>query len=130
MRKTMEQWMDDPLIEKVSRVIYAAIREWCTATGQPIDNDSNTGEWVCLPLNYQNHVKRVVATYFDSMKVPTAKELHDDCLNVAVKGGWLHGEFNRKRKTHPDILPWQELSFVQRQKDYIFAALLRSYLEG
>jgi len=38
--------------------------------------------------------------------------------------GWVYGpEYNREKKTHPDLIPYAELTQLERDKDAVFIAL-------
>lgn len=125
-KKSIGEWMNDPLAEKIAQVAYAAIQEWCVVTKQEFNVP-----WAHLSPDYQNHIKVVVARAFTAMEVPTAKELHARCLAEGINAGWTHGDHvDRKKKTHPDILPWEKLSFDQRMKDFLFSNILRAFIEG
>lgn len=126
MRKTTKDWVDDPLIEKIAAVCYAAIREWCIQTKQPIDYP-----WENLSPAYRTHVKIVVARCFADMTVPSGKVLHQRCMKEGMDGGWTYGEVvDKAKKRHPDILPWEKLSMEQRIKEHIFSAVIKSFFEG
>lgn len=116
----------DVTVEAMARVVYAAIREWCIITHQPVDYT-----WADLPVKYKNHLINAVSEAFHNMKTPTGKQLHETCLKQALEGGWKYGEkVDRPNRVHPDILPWEKLSFNQRMKDHLFSVIIRAFLEG
>lgn len=124
--RTIEQWMEDPLIDKIACVAYTAIRTWCIRTKQEV-----SPEWTDLPDDYADHIKIVVARAFADMKTPSAKQLHERCLKDGKTAGWGYGaQVDREKKLHPDILPWEQMTMDQRMKDHIFSAVIRAFLEG
>jgi hypothetical protein len=41
-----------------------------------------------------------------------------------LKMGWVYGpEYSREQKTHPDLVPYDELEPRERDKDAVFVAL-------
>lgn len=125
-RKTVEEWVDDPLIEKIARVSYAAMREWCIVTNQEI-----AGPWDKLSIHHHEHLKIIVARAFVNMKVPTAKELHDRCYEDGMEAGWTQADkIDLRNKQHPDVVPWAMMSTDQRMKDFLMSSILRAFLEG
>lgn len=125
MAKSLEDWQKDPLVEKVARVAYAAIREWCLITSQPI-----AGPWGQLSNAHHGHVNKVIAKCFYDLKVPSGKELHETCLTDGIASGWVYGDYNPAARVHPDILPWNKLSTDQRMKDIIMSNIIKAFLEG
>lgn len=126
MSKTVEQWLEDPLTERIARVFYAAVREWNDITRQPIGN-----AWPVLNKAKKDHLKIVVARALMTMKIPSAKELHERCFEDAVAAGWRYGPHeDRQNKLHPDIVPWSQLSFESRMKEYIIASIMSAFIEG
>lgn len=52
------------------------------------------------------------------------KELHDDWVLAYEKMGWVYGEkYSRENKTHPDMVPYEALNNLERDKDAVFVAL-------
>lgn len=126
MRKTLEEWLRDPLVNNIARVAYSAIREWCIASGQEY-----TDVWDNLPPKYQDHVRLVVARAFFTMEVPRPRQLHEACLEEGIANGWTYGEkVDREKKQHPDISPWIKLSMDQRIKEHLMSAIIGAFLEG
>lgn len=56
----------------------------------------------------------------------TAEEIHAKWVEYKTAEGWVYGEVkDSEAKTHPCLLPWNELPEVEREKDYIFKAVVR-----
>lgn len=124
--RAVEDWMEDPLIDKIAGVAYTAINHWNIRTQQTFDHP-----WDILPQDYRDHIKLVVARAFAEMKTPTAKQLHERCYEDGLASGWTYGaEMDRKNKRHPDVQPWAKLSPDQRMKDHIMSGIIRAFLEG
>jgi RyR domain len=52
------------------------------------------------------------------------KRLHDDWVDAYMKMGWVFGkERDPVAKTHPDMVPYEDLGHLERDKDAVFVAL-------
>jgi hypothetical protein len=52
------------------------------------------------------------------------EELHDDWVRAYEDMGWRYGPVRDKdAKTHPDMVPFDELGFREQIKDAVFVAL-------
>ena len=126
MQKTFEQWKTDKIVLNVARVAHAANREWCRIHG-----DFSILEWDKAPIWQTSSIIDAVARCFFNMEVPTPKESHQLWVERRRVDGWGYGPVkDGKHKLHPNMIPWEELPSEQRQKDYVFCALIKSFLEG
>ena len=56
--------------------------------------------------------------------VKTAEELHSDWVIAYEKMGWVYGPVrSTEHKTHPDMVPYNELPTLERDKDDVFVGL-------
>jgi len=52
------------------------------------------------------------------------EELHDDWVKAYEKNGWRYGPVrDREKRTHPDMVPYDDLGQLERDKDSVFVAL-------
>jgi len=67
----------------------------------------------------------IVKRYLAMERLPTPEEAHNSWMKSYFEMGWKYGE---KRdpvlKTHPDLVPYNELPKDERDKDAIFLALV------
>ena len=55
---------------------------------------------------------------------------HEQWLAEKEKEGWVYGEVkDEEEKTHPCMVPFEELPVKQQAKDFIFRAVVHSCLE-
>ena len=65
----------------------------------------------------------------------TQEQSHESWMKEKLDSGWVYGEVKDPvAKTHPSIVPYNELPLEQRTKDYLFKAICDFYkktlLEG
>ena len=52
------------------------------------------------------------------------EELHGGWMQAYIAMGWVYGEaYDRENKIHPDLVPYQDLGQLERDKDAVFIAL-------
>lgn len=52
------------------------------------------------------------------------EELHDDWVDAYLEMGWTYGpERDTEAKTHPDMVPYDQLGQLEQDKDAVFVAL-------
>jgi hypothetical protein len=67
----------------------------------------------------------VVKRYCDMETLPTPEEAHDSWWNKYIEMGWVYGPVrDRDLKTHPDMVPFDELGYEEQIKDAVFLALV------
>jgi len=58
-------------------------------------------------------------------KFPDSKTAHDSWMRKYVEMGWQYGEvYDPEKKTHPDLVRYEELDPKERVKDDVFLALV------
>ena len=58
---------------------------------------------------------------------PDAKEdaQHNAWMESKIKDGWVYGEVkDSEKKTHPCLVPFEELPLYQQKKDKLFSAIV------
>jgi hypothetical protein len=55
----------------------------------------------------------------------TPEQLHESWCAAKERDGWTHGEVkDAAARTHPCLVPYEELPAEQRAKDHLFAAVV------
>lgn len=49
--------------------------------------------------------------------------LHESWVQAYLVMGWTLGEYDPSAKTHPDLVPYDQLGQLERDKDSVFVAL-------
>ncbi len=58
-------------------------------------------------------------------KFPDSKAAHDSWMKRYTEMGWQYGEvYDPEKKTHPDLVPYEELDPREQVKDDVFLALV------
>ncbi len=61
----------------------------------------------------------------------TPESMHENWMREKSKAGWVYGEQKDARvKTHPCMVPYNELPLEQRAKDYLFVGIVRALQKG
>ncbi len=107
--------------EKIAKLIYEATRmeaEWSKRSIVP-------EEWENRDEKFRNQFVDIIGKYLSLDKLPTPPEAHDSWMEAYFKMGWKYGKArNVEKKTHPDLLPFDELPQDERDKDAIFLAFV------
>lgn len=112
--------MDKAKIIAIAAVVYAANAAYSRSIG---DNSfcsefSDAPEW-----QKQTNIKGVEFRLANPDAKPSAS--HESWLKEKAENGWVYGEVkDPDKKTHPCILPYDQLPPEQRKKDDLFLAIV------
>lgn len=111
----------------VARVCHEVNRAFCQSIG-----DDSQPTWEDAP-DWQ---KRSAVTGVElHLHNPNAKpsDSHESWMAEKIADGWVYGEKkDPEAKTHPCIVPYEQLPIEQQSKDYLFRQVvhsLRPYIE-
>ena len=111
----------DELKEKLAEYIYEATRVEAEWSKRPIVPEL----WENRDDKFRKQFVDIIAKYMSMDKLPTPAEAHESWNQSYYKMGWKYGEVRDvEAKTHPDLLPFDELSQPERDKDAIFLAFV------
>jgi hypothetical protein len=61
----------------------------------------------------------------------TSEQLHDEWRKFKYADGWQYGlEKNPETKTHPCLIPYDELPEEQKMKDRVFRAIVKTFADS
>jgi hypothetical protein len=106
-------------IESIARACHQANKVWCEA-----NNDHSQKDW-SVAEQWQRD-SAILGVYF-RLNNPEAKEdaQHNAWMEDKIKDGWVYGEVkDAEKKTHPCIVPFEELPEFQQKKDKLFCAIV------
>ncbi len=80
---------------------------WLRAAKAPIV----PAPWRVREVPFKSQFLRVIARQCSNERSNSAEELHQDWMNEYRKMGWIYGpEYDTKKKTHPDLVPYAQLA--------------------
>ena len=112
--------MVSDLTERRAAFVYEGARLAAIAAGAPI---------VPVPWGEREDAFRaqflgVIERQCGSGRSTSPEELHGDWVKAYLVMGWVYGpEYDRERRTHPDMAPYSELGKLEQDKDAIFVLL-------
>lgn len=109
-------------IRDIAMVAHAANKAYCEAIG-----DYTHWSWSSSSLELKESTIAGVQSIVDGAHSP--EEQHRLWLEHKEDQGWVWGPFKHTRnKTHPCMLPYEELPAKQKLKDALFQAVVGALL--
>jgi hypothetical protein len=104
---------------EIASVCHAANRAYCHALG-----DDSHLPWDEAPEDLKTSILNGVLKAQMGM---TPEQLHAEWMKYKIEQGWTYGEVKDvEKKTHPNLVPYETLSLVERRKDRMFAAIVNA----
>jgi len=111
---------------KIAVVAHEANRAYCATLG-----DFSQPEWVQAPQWQKDSAVNGVEFHWKALcegRKPSPSASHESWLEQKRREGWKFGPVkDAEKKEHPCFVPYDELPFTQRVKDYIFAAIVEAH---
>jgi hypothetical protein len=108
-------------IEEIARVCHEANRAWCEANGDHSQRDWESAE----PWQRESAIKGVEFALANPNAPESAQ--HDAWMTDKIKDGWVFGKTKDiAAKTHPSIIPFDELPHEEQAKDHLFRGIVRA----
>jgi len=108
-------------MENIAKAIYEATRLEAIWSKRSIIPE----KWEDRDETFRNQMVEIVTQYLSMEKLPTPEQAHNSWMESYFKMGWKYGkERDAVKKTHPDLVPFDELPRDERDKDAIFLALV------
>lgn len=109
--------------EEIARVAHEVNRAYCAAIG-----DNSQPSWDDAPQWQRDSAIAGVESHLASPMSP--QESHAAWSAHKIADGWAYGPVkDAKAKTHPCLVPYDELPQEQRVKDYLFCAVVAALRE-
>lgn len=71
--------------------------------------------------------RRIKAMQECAARSTSDEERHDSWMKMHIESGWVYGtEFNSELKTHPNLLPWEQLPATVKSKARIFDIIAKA----
>jgi hypothetical protein len=108
------------LTEHRARFVYDAARLAAEASGAPIV----PLPWTEREDDFKEQFRAVIERQCGPQRSSSPEELHGSWMQSYLSMGWVHGEeYDRDKRTHPDLVPYAALGQLERDKDAVFVAL-------
>ncbi len=110
-------------VEQIASVCHEVNRAYCVSL-----DDYTHAPWDLAPeWQRESAMQGVEAVKEDPDRDPS--DSHRDWMETKLSDGWKYGETkDSTAKTHPCLLPFDQLPREQQAKDFIFIAVARSLL--
>lgn len=113
--------MNNLLIEFCAKIAHEVNRAYCQSIG-----DLSQPKWENAPNWQKESAINGVKFHLENDKTP--EESHINWMTEKIIQGWIYGEIkDPENKTHPCMLPYNELPKEQRTKDYLFKSVVDSF---
>ncbi|GAF70694.1 unnamed protein product [marine sediment metagenome] len=108
----------------IAKVCHEVNRAYCQALG-----DGTQVPWEEAPQWQKSSAILGVEMHIEGEAGP--EQSHEGWMAQKVADGWVYGELKDENlKTHPCLVPFDELPVDQQAKDYIFRAIVLAIIEG
>ena len=105
----------------IASVVHAANKAWCKANG-----DYSQEDFEYAP-DWQRESAISGVKFHAENEYTTPADSHRNWRELKEKEGWVYGEKkDPKAKTHPCMVPFEDLPPEQQAKNYIFHAIVHS----
>lgn len=112
-----------PDAESIAMVAHEVNRAYCESIG-----DCSQVSWVDAPDWQKESCIKGVLYHIDN---PDSKpsDSHESWLREKASAGWKYGPVkDAEKKEHPCFVPYEKLPVVQKSKDYIFSAIVKTLI--
>lgn len=108
-------------VEDVAAIAHEANRAYCIQLG-----DTSQPIWHCAPAWQRKSAIEGVRFHLANPDA-TPEQSHENWMAEKIRDGWEWGpRKDPAARTHPCLVPYDQLPEVQRAKDHLFAAVVRA----
>lgn len=109
--------------EQIAQICHSANRSWCELNG-----DMSQPEWSELPQGLKNSLISGVAFVRANPDAGEAAQ-HEEWMRTRLADGWTYGPIkDPETKTHPCLVPFNELPETMQFKDRLFRTIVLACL--
>jgi hypothetical protein len=119
MVEVPENWK----IETAAHAAHEANRAYCRSLG-----DVSQAPWDDAPEWQKSSARDGVVAVMTNSSI-TPEQSHEGWMKQKIADGWHHGSVkDADAKTHPCLVPFEELPFEQQAKDKLFTNVVKATL--
>lgn len=112
----------EKMVETLARAAHEANRIFCIFNG-----DESLLPWEETPEGIKQSAISGVTFFLESAATP--QEQHEQWSKFKIAQGYVYGEVkDDEKKTHPCLVPYEQLPEMQKAKDKLFQDSIRSML--
>lgn len=106
---------------RIAQVAHEAVRAWQAANGQ-----KPAPTWARAPA-WMKAATLEAVTWKSGTRSPSPAARHRQWMEEKTKAGWKLGPTkDARRKTHPLMVPYNQLPEVERRKDALVSAVVKA----
>lgn len=106
--------------ERRAKFVYDAARLAAEAAQAPIVPVL----WDEREQDFKDQFIKVIERQCGEQRSSSPEELHGSWMQSYLSMGWVYGEvYDREKRIHPDLVPYNQLGKLERDKDAVFVAL-------
>jgi len=103
----------------IAKVCHEANKSWCE-----LNFDYSQKSWAEAEQRQRDSALKGVEFRINNPNAPESAQ-HDSWMQDKINDGWIYGkEKNPEAKTHPCIVPFEQLPLFQQKKDKLFCAIV------
>jgi len=103
----------------IARTVHEALRAWSAANGQ-----QPAPAWYRAPKWMKTSTLESVEFVLEHPGADDLKQ-HDQWMEQKRRDGWVYGsKKDEKKKTHPMLVPFEELPEIEKRKDTLLRAVV------
>jgi hypothetical protein len=116
--------IDHAKIKALAQMIHESNKVFCEALG-----DNSQDHWSeAKGYNHESAMVGVRALFENPDMTPA--QSHDAWMEAKKKDGWVYGEKKCwDKKTHPSMVPYEDLSAAERYKDHLVQSIVKGYID-
>jgi hypothetical protein len=120
----MSKTQYDRKIEVLAKIAHEANKAYCETQG-----DTSQASWDDIDEEHKDSARDGVRRILNDPNT-TPQDSHQNWMDCKKSQGWTYGETKcQDKKTHPSMKPYVELSSVEKFKDALFHAIVKSYID-
>jgi len=110
----------ETLLERRARFVYDGARLAAISAVAPII----PLPWDEREKDFKDQFLEVIERQTGELRSGSPEELHGSWMQSYISMGWVFGEeYDRESRVHPDLVPYDQLGQLERDKDAVFVVL-------